>query len=513
MGAASGVTRSAPASVRCSWLHPKAVAGSLIVFSLFCCSAAVEAKNWSINPGIVLSETYSDNVAPDTAGFDEADFVTQINPELQAALNGRRIQADLDYRMQHIRYARNNESSTFHQYLARAGAEILPEHFFIDASSSLTQRGLNTGGVRTRNNYTITDNRTDQFTASIRPSWHQSLGSHAEALLDYEHGIVRFDDDDATGSTADSQLDAASLTLNSLPGAGRLSWKFRVQGQHIDYDDNAFDDLKLRNAGVLLGYRMTPGLSPLALIGYEDNDFGSRLSSTDPKDSFWALGFRWQPNARSELEALAGHRFFGDTYRVNWTQRGRYLTSGLTYSEQINGEATSALEGVSLIDNPGGYSGSSLGVTGDVFLSKTARASVRFEKSRTSITITPFYTKRKFENSSQDESVGGFDGSWEWAFAPRTTFTLNLHWDKTDSSDDDNQTFTWTELQLERQLGKQATASIEYAYTESDSDDKEIAYTENAITVQLAYHFGTPARKTPELPSRRSRKHLRDPRF
>ena len=147
-------------------------------------------------------------------------------------------------------YARNNESSTLHQFLARAGAEVLPEHFFIDVASSQTQRIVNTDGVRVNNNYAITGNRTDQLTASVRPSWYQPIGSYAEALLDYEHAIVRFDKDAMAGSSADSRLDSASLTINSLAGARRLSWKFNAQGQRTVYDDSAFDDLKTRNAGV-----------------------------------------------------------------------------------------------------------------------------------------------------------------------------------------------------------------------------------------------------------------------
>ena len=195
--------------------------------------------------------------------IDQSDFVTQINPELRATLNGRRIQADLDYRLQNILYARNNRSTTYQQYLARAGAEVLPEHFFIDSSSTLTQQIINTSGVRTNNNYTITDNRTDQLTASIRPSWHQSLGSNAEALLDYEHGIVKYDSGKVAGTTSDSQLDSVSLTANSVSEERRLSWKVNVADQRINYDDNAFDDLKIRHAGLLLGYQIIPGLVPL----------------------------------------------------------------------------------------------------------------------------------------------------------------------------------------------------------------------------------------------------------
>ena len=79
-----------------------------------------------------------------------------------------------------------------------------------------------------------------------------------------------------------------------------------------------------------------------------------------------------------------------------------------------------------------------------------------------------------------------------------------MHRDKTDKSGGVvDQTFTWSDVQLERRLGKQTTASIKYSYTKSGSADSQDAYTENAITVQLAHFFGTPTRETSALPSRR----------
>jgi len=504
MGPASGIAHSGLAII--SGLQRQATAVFLVIFSLLCCSPAVAAKNWSINPGIQLSETYTDNVAPGSGESDESDFITQINPVLKAELNGNRIQANLNYRMQNLFYKRNNnENDTFHQFLARASAEVLPEHFFIDASSSQTQRIIFTDGVRVRNNYNISGNRTNQLTTSIRPSWYQPIGTFAEALLNYAHGIVKYDE----ASTSDSSLDAASLAIYSLSAEQPLSWNIIAQGQNIDYDDNTVDDVELRNTGLLLGYRIIPTLSPLALIGYEDNDFGDRLTSTDPTGPIWALGFSWRPNTRTELEVLAGDRFFGNTYRVKWRQRGRYFSSGLSYSEEINGEATSALQGVSLIDNPYEYLNSSLNLTNDVYLSKALVASANFEKSKTSITITPYHEKREFENSIEDQTYTGITGKWAWAFAARSTFTITLHRDKTKDSSGGNSFFTWSDLKLKRELGKQTTASLIYSYTKSDSVNKQLSYTENAISVSLTHYFGTPAQKSPEPPSRRSRKQPR----
>ena len=199
---------------------------------------------------------------------------------------------------------------------------------------------------------------------------------------------------------------------------------------------------------------------------------------------------------------------------MNWRQRGRYLTSQVSYTEELQGEATSALENASLIDNPGVPSVFNLGVSGNAFLSKTVRATANFKKSKTTITLTPFYGKREFADSGQDESVGGFNGAWTWDFSSRTNFGIRLHWDKTDAATgSDNQTFAYSALQLQRRLGNQATASLQYSYTRADSDDKQIAYSENAITGQLTYLFGAPPKNVVEPSARRSRNQQRALQF
>lgn len=504
MGFRTGAATSAPRAPTLASCF-RVIHAALLTFTLLGVCLAAEARNWFIDPGLSLSGTYTDNVAPGLDGYHGSDFVSQINPEIKAALNGRRVTADLDYRLQNLIYARNNRSSTYQQYLARANTEILPEHFFLDAASSLTQQIVNSNGVRVNNNYAITGNRTDQLTASVRPSWRQAIGSYAEALVQAERGTVRYDDGKVEGTTSDSELTSASLTVNSLSQQRRLWWKTAADYQEVTYDDSAFQDLTFRHVNLLVGYEIIPGFTPLALAGYENNDFGDITSSTRPKDPIYGVGFRWQPNARTTLEALAGHRFFGNTYRVSWTQRGRYITSELEYSEDINGESAFVLENVSLVENPTAYTNFPLGLTGEVFLRKRVHATGQFKKSRTTITLTPFYEKREFDTSDQDSSIAGIDAAWAWRFGPRTALETRLHWDHTDqASGGDNQTFRYATIGLRRDIGKQTQASLGYAYTDVDSDDDLVAYTENAVTATLTHWFGK-SRPAPTPPRTRAR--------
>ncbi len=77
----------------------------------------------------------------------------------------------------------------------------------------------------------ITDNRTDQLTASIRPYWQQPLGDVAEALVRYEYGIVNFDKNNLTSDISDSRLNNITLSLSNLIKDQRLTWSLDVERQ------------------------------------------------------------------------------------------------------------------------------------------------------------------------------------------------------------------------------------------------------------------------------------------
>jgi uncharacterized protein (PEP-CTERM system associated) len=450
-----------------------------------------QARNWSFDPGLSISETYSDNinVAPD--GFEQSDFVTQINPTIKAELNGRRVKGNVNYRMQNFLYADNSDdNTTFHQYVARGNAELLLKHFFVDAASTLTQRIVDTRGVRVPNNYSIVGNRTDQLTFAVRPYWRHELGSYAEAQVHYEYGFVDFDDDKVKGRISDSDLNNISLSMKNLDDEDRLSWEVRYGNQHINYKDEAFDSQRFQRGGLILDYGLIHNFHLIGLGGYEDNDFGARLFTTTPTGPFWAVGFRWEPSLRSKLEAFFGDRFFGNTYRVLWEQRSRYLTTELSYTEDLGGEASFALENVSLIDDPTYFPGIGLSVTSDVFLRKLLSATVHFEKSKTTLVIRPFFEKREFEQSIEDEETFGVDSSWDWRLTARTTLAFRLLWQRLKFSDTNQKDdFIYATAGVRRQLSPRILGTLEYTHTISDTDAPLLEYTENAITLTLTRTF------------------------
>jgi uncharacterized protein (PEP-CTERM system associated) len=71
----------------------------------------------------------------------------------------------------------------------------------------------------------------------------------------------------------------------------------------------------------------------LARLGYEDYHY--QLAGPGSRGSAWGIGFEWAPTSRTSLTALAGQRFYGDTYLLDFRHRTRLTAWSLSYNEDI----------------------------------------------------------------------------------------------------------------------------------------------------------------------------------
>src|SRR5690349_19753266 len=76
--------------------------------AVFLLSSHSEASEWRIRPRLNLIETYSDNVRLGAAGSSD-DFITQINPGIIARGVASRYNIDVNYMMNNLIYANNND--------------------------------------------------------------------------------------------------------------------------------------------------------------------------------------------------------------------------------------------------------------------------------------------------------------------------------------------------------------------------------------------------------------------
>ncbi len=321
---------------------------------------------WHITPRIGAGTTYSDNIRLAPSGKAEGDLVLQVDPGLSVRKRGGRIEARLDYTAQGLLYTGEGETRLHHQLLGFGTAQLLQNHLFVDAYSSISRIPTSSGSRVDAGNLggggsafaTALFNKpnlglpggndifgplalfgdlalsADQTTATsfgISPYWRQHFGGWSEALLRYRYNQTGSDqnaDNKGQGSAADSTTQSVNLNLKS----GR---RFSVLGWNLDYSRQK-QNRKGNQSGVnpslgtgdstrerLTGrvdYRLNRRWAFLAEAGYENNDLAT-FQDDNRNGSYWGLGARWSPNRRFSLSGLYGPEV--NEIALEWTPSAR----------------------------------------------------------------------------------------------------------------------------------------------------------------------------------------------
>jgi hypothetical protein len=436
---------------------------------------------WTIEPGIGVAGTYTDNVDLAPKGSEEHDFATQLNFLFTANSKTARQNTSIAYQLQNIFHtADSSANETFNQLDARGNVRAYGESFFIDWSSTISQQVINPTQKLPANNVTISDNRTNVGTFQVSPYWTQQIGGGVQALLRYTGGIVRYDDPDLESTNNNIGQFAIGKEL------GRLSWNFDYINNHVQFvqEDtvNTF-----QRAGLDLGYLVTPATRLTALVGYEDNQFETNATTEPTKGSFWAAGILWQ-SRRNELEVSYGERFFGRTGSFRWRFQGRILSTSFTYTENYT---TAGQVQLTLPVTPGG------GVTTDpaqfrnqVYFSQRFDAGLTFTLRKTELAFNAFNDHQEFQVNLDKNEVSGIGTSWVWQFAPRTSSRVDLRYQRSNfTAEEQEDELSEATFLLQRQIGRTASASFGVTYNSQNSTNPENEYRQNLVNLQFAKRF------------------------
>jgi hypothetical protein len=392
-----------------------------------------------------------------------------------------RQRTSIAYRLQNIFYAEDTSGDeTFNQLDARGNVRVWGESLFLDWSSTISQQVIDPTQKLPTDNVTITDNRTNVGTVQMSPFWTQEIGGGVQALLRYTAGIVRYDED-----LEDTNNNIAQFTLGR--GAGRFSWKLDYVNNRVKFvEENTTN--KFDRVGLDLGYLVTPATTLTALMGYEDNEFETNVTTEPTEGSFWAVGILWQPSRRNQFEFRYGERFFGKTGSFQWRFQGRILGTSFTYSENFS---TAGQVQLDTPVTPGG------GVTTDpaqfrdqVFFSQRFSGELTVSMWKTQLAFNTFNERQEFQTSIDENEVSGIGMSWSWQFAPRTSSRVDLRYQHSDFvSEQQEDWLSQATFLLQRQIGRMASASLGITYNNQDSTDPQNEYRQNLVNLQFAKRF------------------------
>ena len=457
------------------------------------------AAEWRFTPSIDITETYTDNVTLSSDSGSESDWISQINPALSLTGKGRELELAFDYRMQNLLYVGDDDrNNTNHQLNAALKTTLAPHWLFMDASSTLNQQVLSPDDNVSVGNLGVVSGREDVLTTRVSPYIKTRLSSWVLADLRFSHDSVVYSGNTAT----DSSSDQTSLSLQSAKAFGSWTWGLRYTGQDIQYSGQSLtpdrEDSRRRDTVLDLGYQLSAKIRLTGQAGYEDNEYQLSADSETPQGRYWSMGAVWAPTSQTTLTASGGRRYFGRTWKLDWSHQARRQNWQLAYNEDLSSRRELQLEqrdflvfdqsGAPVIDpitlGQVVLTGNILVPTDEVFIDR--RTSFHWSMNHRKSTTTFQFNKsrREFQESATIEMVTGIDLAWDWSVLRNGKFRANLGSQKTER-DAGKDRYKLAGVNYERQLGRRVSSSYELRNVRRDTSGANNGYNENQLSANL----------------------------
>ena len=318
--------RTPPATASRTLAAPAAVLALLMSPQ---CSA-----DWRITPSIELRETYSDNVRLEADPLARGQFITDLAPSLSIANNGPRLKLTAAVTAHLYAYSDkrlDGTNSAQRQLAANANAKLIDNLLFFDATASIAQQAISAFGPQVANNGYADTNRAEVSTWRLSPYLAHRFGSSATAELRYAHDVVKSGDAAFGNSIGNSIGNTVSTSIASGPAWRTIGWG--VRASHQRFDSPRGGESTEDTASAQFNWRISEALSVNANRGYDKYDYKAQAGAT--AGASYSLGLVWSPSQRTQLQASAGKRYFGNSYMLNATHRSRHSVWNLSYNDAV----------------------------------------------------------------------------------------------------------------------------------------------------------------------------------
>lgn len=341
-------------------------------------------------------------------------------------------------------------------------------------------------------------------------------------------------DSDSSTTFYNSQTNSYTGSILSGPEFQVLQWGLNYARQDIDFDLRP-DTVRLESGVANVRYNINRRFAITGTGGYENNTFGGGGFQNKPKGARWSAGFIWAPTPRTNIEATAGQRFFGDTYFINASHRTRLFAMNTYYKEDINSAwnilnidatdntaatlialftaqappGTDPAEILALVNLliqelgiPASLAFAQGFLTNRFYLQKNFESSIAMNTAKNTILIRGFHTDRRPLDNRPilDAGLGtgglgnirqkGVSVLWSWKISARTRFNANFLYNHLRfpslSRTDHVRLYT---VALSRDITDKVFGLISYRRNERDSSAPFNSYVENRFTASVNARF------------------------
>lgn len=508
----------------------------LSLLPLFLLVPAAQAGHWDFTPAVSLREIYSDNIGLSETD-PQADWVTELTPGFTLRGQSDAFKMSMNASSQNLYYhdadvVDGDHTQSNPQLSLSTTTTLLPSLFFIDIGGTAGQRLVSDSNRGSYDNVALSGDRTDYSTYTIAPYLRHRARNGIFFEARAERGVSEFDRDDpnrddvlhdATTENYRARIDNQAMTTS-------LHWSLVGTRRYIDRKSETLADPDFRTAELDLSYQLSTTLAVLARAGRSESELGG--FDSERNGDYSAGGFRWSPNRRFNLSALAGSGYgdaemnwkpsrrtdfslgyrdtdigliAGPSWRASAKFKGRSLTSTLSYNEEVTTEQQLILdrqEWVPVLDDEGNQVvdpvlgaqwelQSYYALADDEFERHRGSLSLLWKARRATVNVALSKEDRHYLVRSEldNEGVGG-SITINWPLGSGSSLQSQYREQRGEfTSDGAEEVFQLASLGLRIDLSKRSYTSLSLQRVEQDSGRGGRSYDEGRVIAELNMQF------------------------
>lgn len=489
--------------IKCSQ-HKLAIA----ICSAMVSAAPAMASDWNFRPNINVSEKYTSNLNL-SADNEESSFITEVAPGFSLNRQGKRVQANVDYSLRAINYSSDEgDNDTRHRLTSSLKSELVEDHFYINASASISQQFLSNQSANYGDDLVNVSDSTETYSFQISPIWKQRIGEQSTLTARANFNQVYYDDSTANDSGGFN----FSVNYDVAPSNTKFFWGANVNQQQSNPDGSASS--KAYNFSGFLGYRPSPQLSGRFRYGYVDNDLDNTTTSRASSGDFWGLSANWKPAPRTNLDASYNSKLqTGNDYGLKLFRKINKGAISVNYTESITSarqEILQSFTGVLIYDTvteefraltdpdyvPTATEQLVYGTAilpsliDDEYISKALTANYSISRSKSTYTLGVFQRNREYQSGSLGEEQDiGINAGWSIKLNSRTQAGFNYNWSQIEPNASTADTLNSLRFNLNRTLSRKTNVSMNINYRNRSSDTASNEYDEYGVAFNLKHNF------------------------
>jgi len=478
----------------------------------------------TIQPGIRVSETVSDNILLAPTGQERSGSITEVAPSVRATASTGRAQGAIDYAVHGIyRNAPGQSQTTVRNTLTASGNTLLiGDSFGVQGSATTYYVNVSPFGVLSADPTLSTANTTRVSTATLAPYLVGRIGTFSTYSAQYS--LTRTStSDNASGllATHDRRIFGS---LNSGSSFLRWGWSLSADSQRRTVDQG--QSLERRAAVGTAYFVFSPELRAGGSLNYSMvegiSDVQGRSSGVGP-----GAFVDWSPNRRTTIRASWAKQFYGSTSSLSVAHSQEHWTFGLNYSRSLLSNSSASLLAINpgALFSGGGYSADlnsvyqqlvsqgvispnsllTTGLVNDTLVrSQFLTASIGYALPRVGLVLTGFRSIRNSllqqqltDSTGQPLSVAfgrieslGASANARITLTPTTSVSVLATRTENHSLDDGRTTrFSIASASFTTQMNTHASASLTFRRSIQSGDATLLGYDENAIIGSIFLRF------------------------